>query len=160
MRAVRARGPAGPIVSEQIPAPRPAPGEVLVAVHAAALTAGELAWPQTWPAIPGHEISGVAAGLGVGVTGLAVGQRVYGLIGFDRDGGAAEYVTAPAADLAVKPTSVDHVGAASLALAALTAWQALVRHARLAAGQHVLVNGGAGGVGSYAIQVAAALGAR
>jgi NADPH:quinone reductase-like Zn-dependent oxidoreductase len=133
---------------------------VLVEVHAAGLTAGELAWPESWPAIPGHEISGVVTGLGPAATGLAAGQQVYGLIRFDRDGGAAEYVTAPATDLAVKPASVDHVGAASMALAALTAWQALVRHAQLAPGQHVLVNGGAGGVGSYAVQLAAALGAR
>ena len=109
---------------------------------------------------PGHEISGVVTELGPAVTGAAPGQEVYGLIRFDRDGGAAEYVSAPAADLAVKPASVDHVGAASMALAALTAWQALVGHAQLAPGQHVLVNGGAGGVGSYTVQLAAALGAQ
>jgi NADPH:quinone reductase-like Zn-dependent oxidoreductase len=160
MYAARAHGSAGPIVIEQVPLPRPAPGEALVAVHAAAITAGELGWPEKWPAIPGHEISGTVAGLGAGVTGLAVGQPVYGLIGFDREGGAAEYVTAPAADLAGKPASTDHVGAACLALAALTAWQALVSHAHVAAGQHVLVNGGAGGVGNYAVQIAVALGAR
>jgi NADPH:quinone reductase-like Zn-dependent oxidoreductase len=102
----------------------------------------------------------VVTGLGPGVIGAAPGQEVYGLIRFDRDGGAAEYVTAPAADLAAKPASVDHVGAASMALAGLTAWQALVDHAQLAPGQHVLVNGGAGGVGSYAVQLAAALGAQ
>jgi NADPH:quinone reductase-like Zn-dependent oxidoreductase len=159
MDAARALGPAGPVVNQQIPAPLPGAGEVLVEVHAAGLTAGELAWPESWPATPGHEISGVVAELGPGVTGAAAGQEVYGLIRFDRDGGAAEYVTAPAADLAAKPASVDHVGAASMALAALTAWQALVSHAHLAPGQHVLVNGGAGGVGSYAVQLAAALGA-
>jgi NADPH:quinone reductase-like Zn-dependent oxidoreductase len=160
MDAVRAQGPAGPVVTELIPDPVPGPGEVLVEVHAAGLTAGELEWPDSWPAIPGHEISGVVSGLGPGAAGVATGQQVYGLIGFDRDGGAAQYVTVPAADLAAKPASVDHVGAASMALAALTAWQALVTHAHLAPGQHVLVNGGAGGVGSYAVQVAAALGAR
>jgi NADPH:quinone reductase-like Zn-dependent oxidoreductase len=160
MDAVRARGPGGPVEIQQIPAPVPGPGEVLVAVHAAGLTAGELAWPESWPAIPGHEISGVVTALGPGVTGAAAGQEVYGLIRFDRDGGAAGYVAAPAADLSVRPASVDHVGAASMALAALTAWQALVDHAQLAQGQHVLVNGGAGGVGSYAVQLAAALGAQ
>lgn len=160
MYAVRARGPSGPVENQQIPAPVPGPGEVLVEVHAAGLTAGELAWPESWPAIPGHEISGVVTALGPGVTGAAPGQEVYGLIRFDRDGGASEYVAAPAADLAVKPASVDHVGAASMALAALTAWQALVGHARLTPGQQVLVNGGAGGVGSYAVQLAAALGAQ
>src|SRR6266516_2648225 len=159
MHAVSALGPTGPVVNEQIPAPDPGPDEVLVEVHAVGLTAGELAWPESWPTIPGYEISGVVTGLGPGVTGTEDGQEVYGLIRFDRDGGAAEYVTAPAADLAVKPGGADHVGAASMALAALTAWQALVRHAHLAPGQHVLVNGGAGGVGSYAVQVAAGLGA-
>lgn len=124
--AVRAHGPTGPIAGERIPDPRPAAGEVLVAVHAAALTAGELSWPERWPAIPGHEVSGTIAALGEGVTGVAVGQPVYGLVGFDRDGGAAEYVTVPEADLAPKPASTGRVGAASLALAALTAWQALV----------------------------------
>jgi NADPH:quinone reductase-like Zn-dependent oxidoreductase len=158
MYAVRALGPGGPVVNQQIPAPVPGPGEVVVEVHAAGLTAGELAWPESWPATPGHEISGVVTELGPGVTGAAAGQEVYGLIRFDRDGGAAEYVAAPAADLAAKPASVDHVGAASMALAALTAWQALVGHAQLAPGQHVLVNGGAGGVGSYAVQLGAALG--
>jgi len=160
MYAVRAMGPDGPVVGQLIPAPVPGPGEVLVGVRAAGLTAGELAWPESWPAIPGHEISGVITGLGPGVTSATAGEEVYGLLRFDRDGGAAEYVTAPAADLAAKPASLDHVGAASLALAGLTAWQALVGHAQLAPGQHVLVNGSAGGVGSYAVQLAAALGAQ
>jgi NADPH:quinone reductase-like Zn-dependent oxidoreductase len=160
MRAACALGPAGPVVSQEVPLPSPAPGEALVAVHAVALTAGELAWPQSWPAIPGHEISGTVAGLGESVTSLAAGQQVYGLVGFDRDGGAAEYVTLPADTLAAKPASVDHLGAASMALAALTAWQALVDRAHVVPGQHVLVTGGAGGVGSYAVQLAAALGAR
>ncbi len=96
-------------------------------------------WPDSAPASPDF-------------TG---GQSVYGLLDSDRDGGAAEYVTAPAAGLAARPSSTDHVGAASLALAALTAWQALVRHAHLTAGQHVLVNGAAGGVGNYAVQLGA-----
>lgn len=154
--AVRAHGPTGPIAGEQIPDPRPAPGEVLVAVHAAASTAGELSWLERWPAIPGHEVSRTIAALGEGITGVAVGQPVYGLAGFDRDGGAAEYVTVPAAYLAPKPASTGHVGAASLALAALTAWQALVTQAHLKAGRHVLVNGGAGGVGNHAVQLARA----
>jgi NADPH:quinone reductase-like Zn-dependent oxidoreductase len=159
MRAARIHNAGSAVVIEDIAQPRPRPDEVLIAVHATGLTAGELTWPQTWPAIPGHEISGTVAALGAGVRGFAAGQEVYGLLGFDREGGAAEFVTAPASDLAFKPSGTDHPGAASLALAALTAWQALQR-AHVHAGQHVLVNGGAGGVGNYAVQLAAALGAR
>lgn len=145
---------------EQVPRPVPGSGEVLVAVHATAVTAGELTWSDAWPLIPAHDLSGVVAEFGAGVADLRVGDQVYGLIGFDRPGAAAEYVAVPAAQLAAKPASVDHVAAATVPLGALTAWQALVDHAKLAAGQHVLVHGGAGGVGSYAVQLAAQLGAR
>jgi NADPH:quinone reductase-like Zn-dependent oxidoreductase len=100
------------------------------------------------------------AGSGPGGTGLPDGTEVFGLIGFDRPGAAAEYVTVPAADLAAKPAAVDHVAAAAIPLGGLTAWQALHDHAALQPGQHVLVHGGAGGVGAYAVQVAVALGAR
>jgi NADPH:quinone reductase-like Zn-dependent oxidoreductase len=100
------------------------------------------------------------AALGTGVTGLAVGDEVYGLIPFTRDGAAAEYVTVPANVLAAKPARLDHDSAAAVPLAALTAWQGLIGHAGLTSGQHVLVQGGAGGVGSFAVQIASALGAR
>jgi NADPH:quinone reductase-like Zn-dependent oxidoreductase len=100
------------------------------------------------------------AGSGPGGTGWADGAEVFGLVGFDRPGAAAEYVTVPAADLAAKPAAVDHVAAAAIPLGGLTAWQALHDHAGLQPGQHVLVHGGAGGVGAYAVQVAAALGAQ
>jgi NADPH:quinone reductase-like Zn-dependent oxidoreductase len=102
----------------------------------------------------------VVAALGPGVTGLAVGDEVYGLIPFTRDGAAAEYVTVPADVLAAKPARLDHDNAAAVPLAALTAWQGLAGHAALKPGQHVLVQGGAGGVGSFAVQIARALGAR
>src|SRR4029077_20506297 len=92
--------------------------------------------------------------------GWQSGDEGYGLVGFDRPGAAAEYVTAPAADLASKPASVDHLAAAAVPLGALTAWQALHEHAQLAPGQHVLVHGGAGGVGAYVTQLAAQHGAR
>lgn len=144
---------------EQVPTPIPGPGEVLVAVHATAVTAGELSWSDEWPLIPAHDLSGVVADLGPQVTDLAAGDEVYALIGFDRPGAAAEYVAVPADQLAAKPTSIDHVAAATVPLGALTAWQALVDHANVVAGQHVLVHGGAGGVGSYAVQLAAHLGA-
>jgi NADPH:quinone reductase-like Zn-dependent oxidoreductase len=169
MNALRAhaRGGADQLVYETAPVPEPGPGEALVAVHAAAITFAELTWDQSWttrdgkdrtPVIPSHEVSGTVAGLGPGADGLPPGEEVYGLIDFDRDGAAAEYVTVPAADLAPRPGSVSHAEAATLPLAALTAWQALVDHAALEPGERVLVQGGAGGVGAYAVQLAAILG--
>jgi NADPH:quinone reductase-like Zn-dependent oxidoreductase len=161
MRAMRASSsdPAS-LTSDTIPVPEPGPGELLVEVRATAVTADELTWPESWPAIPCHDLSGVVTAAGEGADGWRSGDEVYGLVGFDRPGAAAEYVTAPAADLAPKPSSVDHVQAAAVPLGALTAWQALHEHARLTAGQHVLVHGGAGGVGAYAVQLAALAGAR
>jgi NADPH:quinone reductase-like Zn-dependent oxidoreductase/ketosteroid isomerase-like protein len=160
MHAVRAHGsdPAG-LTYETLDCPTPGPGEVLVTVHATAVTAGELTWPETWPVIPGHDVSGVVSELGEGVVDIDVGDEVYGLIGFDRPGAAAEYVVVPATDLAAKPTSADHVAAATLPLGGLTAWQALIDHGHLEAGQQVLVHGGAGGVGTYAVQLAVLHGA-
>lgn len=174
MRAVRAHSRGGPeqLMYEQAPRPEPGPGEVLVAVKAASITPHELTWGATWthnpdgsgpertPIIPSHEFSGVVAACGAGVESPAEGEAVYGLIPFTRDGAAAEYVTLPAAVVAAKPTTVDHDHTAALPLAALTAWQALVDHADLQAGQQVLVQGGAGGVGNFVVQIAAGLGAR
>jgi len=161
MRAMRASRPdPASLTSQSVPVPDPGPGEVLVEVRATAITAGELSWPESWPAIPCHDLSGVVAATGHGATGWRAGDEVYGLVGFDRPGAAAEYVTAPAADLAPKPASVDHLAAAAVPLGALTAWQALHEHAGLRPGQQVLVHGGAGGVGAYAVQLAALAGAR
>jgi NADPH:quinone reductase-like Zn-dependent oxidoreductase len=170
MQAVRAHTRGGPetLHLEQAPIPVPKPDEVLVEVYAAAITYDELLWDESWtrngidrtPIIPSHEVSGTVAGLGADVITLAVGDEVYGLIEFDRDGAAAQYVTVPAAELAGKPTSVDHIHAAALPLAAMTAWQALVDHAHLVAGESVLVTGGAGGVGAYVVQLARHFGAQ
>jgi NADPH:quinone reductase-like Zn-dependent oxidoreductase len=102
----------------------------------------------------------VVAGVGDQVADLRRDDEVYGLIGFDRPGAAAEYVAVPEVQLAAKPATVDHLAAATLPLGALTAWQALVDHAVVKKGQHVLVHGGAGGVGNFAVQLAAHLGAR
>ncbi len=168
MMALRAhaRGGAEQLVLEQAPVPVPGPGEALVEVHAAGIA--ELTWDLTWttrdgrdrtPVIPSHEVSGVVRRLGEKARGLSIGEEVYGLIAFDRNGAAAGYVTAPAADLADRPRSVTHAQAASLPLAALTAWQALTDQAGLRPGERVLVQGGAGGVGVYAVQLAAILGA-
>ena len=170
MMALRAhaRGGAEQLVYERAPIPVPGTGEALVAVHAAAITFAELGWDLSWttrdgrdrtPVIPAHEVSGTVAALGPGADGLAVGDEVYGLIDFDRDGAAAEYVTLPAAHLTARPRSVSHVAAATLPLAALTAWQALADYAAVEPGERVLVLGGAGGVGAYAVQLAAILGA-
>jgi len=161
MRAMCASRPdPASLTSESVPIPDPGPGELLVEVRATAITADELTWPESWPAIPCHDVSGVVAATGPEADGWRPGDEVYGLVGFDRPGAAAEYVTAPAADLARKPASVDHLAAAAIPLGALTAWQALHEHAKLAPGQHVLVLGGAGGVGAYATQLAVQHGAR
>ena len=101
MRAMRASGPdQASLTCETIPVPEPGPGELLVEVQATAVTADELTWPESWPAIPCHDLSGVVAAVGPGVEGWTPGDEVYGLVGFDRPGAAAEYVTTPAADLA------------------------------------------------------------
>jgi NADPH:quinone reductase-like Zn-dependent oxidoreductase len=169
MTALLAHRRGGPevLVVEQAPVPVPAAGEVVVAVHAAAITFDELTWEETWtrdgvsrtPVIPSHEVSGVVSEIASGVTDFKSGDEVYGLIRFDRDGAAADFVAVPAADLAAKPSTVSHACAAALPLAGLTALQALVDHAAVRAGEAVLVHGGAGGVGAFAVQLAAILGA-
>jgi NADPH:quinone reductase-like Zn-dependent oxidoreductase len=161
MAAVLAHGsdPAT-LTHETVAIPTPAAGEVLVAVHATAITAGELAWPDATLFIPAHDVSGVVGRVGERVADLHTGHEVYGLIGFDRPGAAAEFVAVPEAQLATKPATVDHAAAATLPLGGLTAWQALVDHAAIQRGQHVLVHGGAGGVGNFTVQLAAHLGAR
>jgi NADPH:quinone reductase-like Zn-dependent oxidoreductase len=137
-------------------------------VHAASFTPTELSWPSTWvdhagrdrrPSIPAHEVSGVIEALGYGTIGVAVGQAVYGLTDWYRDGAAAEYVAVEARNLAPKPTSLSHVEAAAVPLAGLTAWQALFDHGGLVAGQSVLIHGAGGGVGVFAVQLARAAGA-
>lgn len=170
MTALRAHTRGGPeqLVVEAAPVPRPGHGEALVAVHAAAITFTELRWDESWttrdgtdrtPVIPSHEFAGMVADLGPGVHGVRVGDPVYGLIDFDRDGAAAAYTVVPADQLAHMPRSVSYVDAAALPLAALTAWQALVDHAKLQAGETLLVHGGTGGVGVYGVQLGRILGA-
>jgi NADPH:quinone reductase-like Zn-dependent oxidoreductase len=169
MMALRAHARGGPeqLVCERAPVPAAGPGEAVVAVHAAAITFAELTWDLTWttrdgrdraPVIPSHEMSGTVASLGDGTAGLTVGDEVISLIDFDRDGAAAEYVAVPSAGLAAKPPSLSHPQAATLPLAALTAWQALADYAALEPGEQVLIQGGAGGVGIYAVQLAAVIG--
>lgn len=152
-----------------LPYPHAAENDVIVRVHAAGFTPGELAWPASWtdragrdrtPSVPGHELSGVVAELGYGTTGLTVGQRVFGLADWTRDGSLAEYTAVEARNLAPLPADVDHTTAAALPISGLSAWQALFDHARLAPGQTVLVHGAAGSVGSVAVQLAREVGAR
>ena len=164
MRAIRIHRRGGPetLIYEDVPIPALQPGDALVRVHAAGISPAEFTWRlyetpdgrSRLPKIPSHEVSGVVAAVAPDVRDVAVGDTVYGLTAFSRDGGAAEYVAVPAADLAPKPRSLDHSSAATVPLSALTAWQALFDHARLAPGQRVLIHGAAGGVGSFAVQLA------
>ncbi|MGY6026484.1 NADP-dependent oxidoreductase [Streptomyces spinosirectus] len=152
-----------------IPYPRAAVNDVIVRVHAAGFTPGELDWPTTWadradrdrtPSVPGHELSGVVVELGYGTTGLSVGQRVFGMADWARNGTLAEYTAVEARNLAPLPADIDHTVAAALPISGLTAWQGLFDHGRLAAGQTVLIHGAVGGVGSLAVQLAHEAGAR
>jgi NADPH:quinone reductase-like Zn-dependent oxidoreductase len=170
MKAIRISAPVGidGLVYEDAPDPVPAIGDVVVKVHACGFTASELYWPlytdraghDRAPLIPGHEFSGVVVGLGYGTAGVAVGDEVYGLIDGYRDGAAAELIAIEARDVALAPTTIDHVQAASLPQAGLTSWQALFDHGQLAPGQTVLIHGAAGAVGSIAVQLAKAKGGR
>lgn len=170
MRAIRAHTRGGPeqLRWETAPVPEPAAGEVLVAVHAAAITYDELTWDQSrmrdgvdrTPVIPSHEVSGTVAEVGPKVSWPTVGEDVFALTPFERDGAAAQYVVVPAGELAAKPATATHAEAAAVPLSGLTAWQALVDHTQVTPGQSVLIVGGAGGVGAYAVQIAAHLGAR
>ena len=156
MLAVRLHGTDGieDLQVEQIETPTPGPGEAVLRVHAAAITRDELAWPvDRLPAIPSYEISGVVAAMARGER-FAVGDEVVALTAFDRDGGAAEYVSVHSELLAPKPRSIDHTEAAALPMGALSAWQALFTHGGLAAGQRVLILGAAGGVGHVGTQLA------
>lgn len=170
MKAIRIHTRSGPeaFVYEDAPQPHPGEGEVLVRVYATSVMWQEPTWAETWKTptgvdrdlpIPGHDLSGLVAEVGTGVTDVAIGEAVYALTEFWRDGAAAEYAIARATDLAPKPRSLDYVQAAGVPLVGLTAWQALFDHARLSAGQSVLIHGAAGGVGSMAVQLAHWVGA-
>jgi NADPH:quinone reductase-like Zn-dependent oxidoreductase len=140
-----------------------------VRVHAAGFTPTELDWPSTWtdragrdrtPSVLGHELSGVVVELGYGTTGLTIGQRVFGLADWARNGSLAEYAAVEARNLAPLPADVDHTVAVTLPVSGLTAWQGLFDHAHLTTGQTVMIHGAAGAVGSIAVQLAREVGAR
>jgi NADPH:quinone reductase-like Zn-dependent oxidoreductase len=162
-----AEGTAGMKLMER-PEPAAAMNEVVVRVHASGFTFDELTWPSTWtdrynvnrtPSIPGHELSGVVTALGYGTTGLSLGQRVFGLADWYRDGSLAEYIAIEARNLAPLPGDVDFTIGAALVMPGLTAWQGLFDHGQLQSGQSVIVHGAAGVVGSMAVQLAREAGA-
>ena len=163
----QAAGTAGMRLAER-PQPQAAINDVVVQVHASGYVPTELGWPSTWtdrrdrdrtPSILGHELAGVVTALGYGTTGLSVGQRVFGLSDWHRDGTLAEYVAIEARNLAPLPGDVDFTVGASLPISGLTAWQGLFDHGRLRAGQSVLVHGAAGAVGTMVTQLAHEFGA-
>jgi NADPH:quinone reductase-like Zn-dependent oxidoreductase len=163
----QAAGAAGMTLVER-PDPPAAINDVIVQIHAAGYVPTETEWPSTWtdragrdraPSILGHELAGVVTALGYGTTGLSVGQRVFGLADWHRDGTLAEYVAIEARNLAPLPGDVDFTVGASLPISGLTAWQGLFDHGRLRAGQSVLVHGAAGAVGTMVTQLAHEFGA-
>src|SRR5438309_559762 len=163
----QAAGTAGMKLVER-PEPQPSINDVVVQVYASGFVNTELGWPSTWtdrldrdrtPSIPGHELAGVVTALGYGTTGLSVGQRVFGLTDWYRDGTLAEYAAVEARNLAPLPGDVDFTVGASLPISGLTAWQGLFDHGRLRAGQSVIAHGAAGAVGSMVAQLARLAGA-
>ncbi|HUL12015.1 MAG TPA: NADP-dependent oxidoreductase [Methylococcaceae bacterium] len=165
MKAVRIHAYGGPEVLryEEVLRPEPGPGEVLIRVHAAGVN------PVDWkiregylkqmlhhslPLIPGWDVSGVVAAMGPGAVRLKAGDEVYSRPDIARDGAYAEYIVVGETEVALKPKTIDHVHAAAIPLAALTAWQSLFDAAGLGAGQKVLIHAAAGGVGSFAVQLA------
>src|ERR1700758_4735664 len=163
----KAAGTAG-MTLVQRPEPTAAINDVIVEIHASGFVPTEMEWPSTWtdrrdrdrtPSIPGHELAGVVTALGYGTTGVTVGQRVFGIADWHRDGTLAEYVAIEARNLAPLPGDVDFTVGASLPISALTAWQGLFDHGRLQAGQTVLAHGAAGAVGAMVTQLAREAGA-
>lgn len=156
------------LVEKDIPRPVPQKGEVSIRVRAAGVTPTELIWyptlhtktgEQRIGAVPSHEFSGEIAEIGEAVTGVSIGDEVYGMNDWFADGALAEYCITSVEWIAPKPKSLSHAEAASVPIGALTAWQGLFERSQLQPGERVLVHGGAGAVGIYAVQMARALGA-
>lgn len=162
MRAVRLRAPDGPegLSLERIDVPDLAPSEARIRVHAAAITRDELSWPEDRiPATPSYELSGVVTAVAADVNRVRIGDPIFALTPFDRDGVAAEFAVVPTGVLAAKPPGLDHVHAAAVPMATLSAWQGLFVHGKLQRGERVVVHGAAGGVGHLAVQLARHCGA-
>jgi NADPH:quinone reductase-like Zn-dependent oxidoreductase len=159
----------GPVlVEDSAPVPEPGAGEILVRVHAAAVTPAERHWyPTTHSkeggtrtgAVPAHEFSGVIAATGAGISGFFPGDEVFGMNDWFADGATAEYCISQAAWIAPKPSNLTHAEAATVPISALTAWQGLILRAKIRPDDHVLVHGGAGAVGIFAVQLARMAGA-
>jgi NADPH:quinone reductase-like Zn-dependent oxidoreductase len=154
-------GPPNVMMLERIPTPAPGAGEILIKVAAAGvgpwdgwIRAGKSALPQPLPLTLGSDLSGEIVAVGPDVAGLRVGDEAYGVTNPRFIGAYAEYALASAQMVSDKPASLSHVEAASVPLVSVTAWQALFDQARLEAGQTVLIHGGAGNVGAYAVQLA------
>ena len=166
MKAIRLHHVGGPesLFYEDAPKPIPENTQVLVRVCATAITPTEFAWfptfhtpeggKRSFPVILGHEFSGVVEAIGPECPGVRAGDDIYGLSDWFIDGAQAEYCLTVPANIAPKPVTLEHAQAASVPISALTAWQGLIDHAHLSAGQRVLIHGAAGGVGSFAVQVA------
>lgn len=171
MKAVflQSRGGATALTGGDIPKPGPQPGEVLIKVHATAVTPTELTWfptfhtrsgePRRFPIVLSHEFSGIVHSPGAGVENFAAHDKVYGLNDWFMNGAQAEYCVVAASALARKPTSLDDTQAAVVPMSALTAWQGLFEKTKLQPGERVLIHGAAGGVGIFAVQLAHAHGA-
>lgn len=157
------------LVLVELQKPEPGLGEILVHVHAAGVTTTELSWyPTTHTksgterprAVPGHEFSGVITAIGKGVQDFEVGDEVYGMNDWYADGATAEFCITVPQNIARKPVTLSHEAAASVPIGALTSWQGLIDRAKLEQGERVLIHGGAGAVGIYAVQLAHMRGAR
>ena len=158
----------GTLVQAVAPVPHPGKRELLIKVRAAGVMPAELSWYPTTHrsdgeartgAVPGHEFSGVVTAVGEEVGRLEIGREVFGMNDWYTDGAMAEYCTAPFFAVAPRPACLTYEEAASVPISALTAWQALFDHAKLRAGERVLIQGGAGAVGMFAVQLARAHGA-
>lgn len=152
-----------PVSLNEVPATSPAAGQVQIQVHAAGVIATELLWYPTKHrkdgeprvhAIPGHEFSGTVAGIGEGAAGFAPGDEVYGMNNWFCEGAMAEYCLTVPSSIALKPRSLTHIEAATVPISALTAWQGLFDRAAIQPGERILVQGGAGAVGLFVVQLA------
>lgn len=166
---LKSKGGAETLASGEIPLPNPKPGEVLIKVHATAITPTELQWfptfnmssgePRGFPIVLSHEFSGVVDSVGANVSGVSIGDRVFGLNDWFANGAQAECCVAAAKAIAPKPKSLDHIQSAVVPISALTAWQGLFEKANLEHGQRILIHGAAGGVGIFGVQLALSRGA-